>query len=152
EFAKTLAGQSLIHTDMPDYARLNFPQWLQPYLQSSLDAWQDEVAALNDEAPVDLRTNTLLVSREQLMAALVEEGYDVTPTPHSPIGVRLKSRTPIFSSECFKRGWFEMQDEGSQLVALFAPVKPGDKVIDFCAGAGGKTLALAAMMQNKGRI
>ncbi|MBI3631178.1 MAG: class I SAM-dependent methyltransferase, partial [Candidatus Sungbacteria bacterium] len=153
EFAKSLAGQPLIDPAMPEYAQLNFPEWMQPQLESSLgEKWKDHLTALNEEAPVDLRTNTLLATREQLMAALAEEGYDVTPTPHSPVGVRLKTRMPVFTSACFKRGWFEMQDEGSQLVTLLAPVKAGDKVIDFCAGAGGKTLALAAQMNNKGRI
>lgn len=152
-YAKTLAGKNLLHPDMPDHVRLNFPHWMQEQLQSSLgDAWQEEVATLNEEASVDLRVNTLLATRDQLITALAEEGYDVEPTPHSPLGVRIRTRAPVFTSACFKRGWFEMQDEGSQLVALLAPVKPGDKVIDFCAGAGGKTLALAAQMQNKGRI
>jgi 16S rRNA (cytosine967-C5)-methyltransferase len=152
-FAKLLEGKDLLHDAMPDHVRYNYPQWVEEELKASLgDGWKDEIAALSTEAPVDLRTNTLLATRDQLIEALRAEGYEVEPTPHSPLGVRMKTRAPIFTSACFKRGWFEMQDEGSQLVALLAPVKPGDKVIDFCAGAGGKTLALAAAMQNKGRI
>jgi len=152
-FAKALEGKEVLHEEMPDHVRLNYPLWMEEELRASLgETWKEELAALNKEASVDLRTNTLLVTRDALIAALREEQYEVEPTPLSPIGVRMKTRTPIFTSACFKRGWFEMQDEGSQIVALLAPVKPGDKVIDFCAGAGGKTLALAAQMQNKGRI
>ncbi len=152
-FAKLLEGKDVLHDDMPDHVRYNYPQWMEEELHASLgEGWKEELAALNTEATVDLRTNTLLTTRDELIAALREEQYEVEPTPLSPFGVRMKTRAPIFTSSCFKRGWFEMQDEGSQLVALLAPVKPGDKVIDFCAGAGGKTLALAAMMKNKGRI
>jgi len=152
-YTKALSGQPLLHPEMPDHARLNYPQWMEAELQSSQsDSWKEEVAALNEEANVDLRVNTLLTTREELIAGLKEEKYDAEPTRLSPLGVRLKTRAPIFTSAYFKRGWFEMQDEGSQLATLVAPVKPGDKVIDFCAGAGGKTLALAALMKNKGRI
>jgi 16S rRNA (cytosine967-C5)-methyltransferase len=152
-YAKALEGKDMLHEDMPDHVRLNYPAWMEDDLRASLgEGWQEELAALNKEAPVDLRTNTLLATRDELIAALREEQYEVEPTPISPIGVRMKTRAPIFTSACFKRGWFEMQDEGSQLVAQLAPVKPGDKVIDFCAGAGGKTLAIAALMKNKGRI
>lgn len=152
-FAKSLEGKDLLHEDMPDHVRYNYPAWMDEELRASLGKnWKEEMLALSSEAPVDLRANTLLVSRDDLIAALREENYEVEPTPHSPTGVRMKTRAPIFTSACFKKGWFEMQDEGSQLAALLAPVKPGDKVIDFCAGAGGKTLALAAAMKNKGRI
>ncbi len=152
-FAKAIAGQSMLHEDMPTHVRYNYPQWIEDELQSSLgENWQEEIAALNVEAPVDLRTNTLLTTREDLLEGLIKEGYEVVPTPLSPVGIRMQSRAPIFTSEYFKRGWFEMQDEGSQLVSLLLPAKAGDKIIDFCAGAGGKTLALAASMQNKGRI
>lgn len=151
--ARALEGKELLHADMPAHARYNYPAWMETELHISLgDGWQAELDALNSEAPVDLRTNSLLTTRDDLIAALRKEQYHVEPTPHSPVGVRMHTRAPVFTSECFKRGWFEMQDEGSQLAALLAPVQPGDKVIDFCAGAGGKTLALAAQMQNKGRL
>ncbi len=152
-FAKAIAGKPLIHRDMPDHVRYNFPEWMLGELKTSLGPeWKKEMAALSEEATVDLRTNTLLTTREALLDALKKEKYDAEPTTLSPLGVRLKKRSPVFTSETFKKGWFEMQDEGSQLVSLLLPVKPGDKVIDFCAGAGGKTLALAAQMKNKGRI
>jgi 16S rRNA (cytosine967-C5)-methyltransferase len=152
-YAKTLIGQPLLHPDMPAAVRLNFPVWMEDDIKASLgDAWETEVTALSQEAPVDLRTNTLLTTRDILLKALREEGYKVEQTRLSPIGIRMQSRAPIFTSACFKQGWFEMQDEGSQLVSLLLPAKEGDKIIDFCAGAGGKTLALAAKMHNKGRI
>lgn len=152
-FAKALAGHDLQHADMPDHVRYNYPQWLETDLKSSLGShWKEELYALAQEAPVDLRTNTLLTSRDALLEALRKEGYEAESTPLSPIGVRLRKRAPVFTSATFKDGWFEMQDEGSQLVSLMLDAKPGQKIIDFCAGAGGKTLAVAAQMKNKGRI
>jgi 16S rRNA (cytosine967-C5)-methyltransferase len=152
-FAKALVGQPLIHPDMPDHVRNNYPEWMEKNLHASLgDDWQKEIEALNQEATVDLRTNTHLTTREELIDSLVGDGFEVEPTPHSPVGVRLRSRAPIFTSRAFKQGWFEMQDEGSQIVSLLLDAKPGQKIIDFCAGAGGKTLAVAAQMKNKGRI
>ncbi len=153
KYAKSLMGQPLVHLHMPNHVRYNYPLWMEEALHTSLgEHWQDEIAALNQEAPVDLRTNTLLTSRDALLEALKKENYDVAPTPLSPIGIRMTTRTPIFTSQYFKQGWFEMQDEGSQFIGLLLNAKPGWKVIDFCAGAGGKTLALAADMKNKGRI
>lgn len=153
DFAKAIAGRTLLHRDMPDPVRYNYPAWLNGMLQSSLgEQWREAIIALNQEAPVDLRTNTLHTTRDALLEALRKEGFKVEPTSLSPIGIRMQTRAPIFTSEYFKRGWFEMQDEGSQLVTQMLDVQPGQKIIDFCAGAGGKTLALAAAMRNKGRI
>jgi 16S rRNA (cytosine967-C5)-methyltransferase len=109
--------------------------------------------ALNAQAPIDLRANTLkCLDAADLILALDVDGYHGVRTPISPLGVRLKKRLPAFNTQAFKDGKFEMQDEGSQLVSLLVEAKPGQKVIDFCAGAGGKTLAIAATMKNKGRI
>lgn len=139
--------------DMPDWMRLNVPQWCMARLQSLFgDNTEAELAALNEEAPLDLRVNTLKADRDAVRKALEKDGFHAQPTPCSPWGLRLDKRGALFNSKAFKDGWVEVQDEGSQLVALISGAKPGDKVIDFCAGAGGKTLALAAMMQNKGRI
>lgn len=152
-FAKSIAGKDLLHGNMPDHVRYNYPQWLEEEIRSSLGAeWKEELTTLSEEAPVDLRTNTLLTTRDELIAGLQQEGFEVEPARLSPIGIRMRTRAPVFTSQYFKRGWFEMQDEGSQLVALLADAQPGQKVIDFCAGAGGKTLAIAAAMNNKGRI
>ena len=140
--------------EMPEDARLNYPEWMEGRLK---DAFGDELEvameALNRQAPIDLRANTLKCKdASDLILALDKDGHFGIPTPISPIGVRLKKRLPAFNTQAFKDGKFEMQDEGSQIAALLVKAKPGQKVIDFCAGAGGKTLAIAATMQNKGRI
>lgn len=138
---------------MPDWMRLNAPEWCVERLRTVFgEKLEAELAALNTEAPLDLRVNTLKTTREEALKALKKEGFTATTTPHSPWGLRIEKRGALFDTKIFRDGWVEVQDEGSQLVALLANPKPGDKVIDFCAGAGGKTLALAAMMKNKGRI
>jgi 16S rRNA (cytosine967-C5)-methyltransferase len=148
------AQHPFVSDDMPVDVRLNYPHWMEGRL---LDAFGEELpaamAALNSQAPVDLRANTLKCKdAKDLILALDRDGHFGLPTPHSPIGVRLKKRIAAFNTQAFKDGQFEMQDEGSQIAALLVKAKPGQKVIDFCAGAGGKTLAIAATMQNKGRI
>ncbi|MCH2547538.1 MAG: RsmB/NOP family class I SAM-dependent RNA methyltransferase [Alphaproteobacteria bacterium] len=139
--------------NMPEWMRLNTPEWYLPHLLETFgDDMEAEIEALNTEAPMDMRVNTLKATREEAMKALNKEGFFTTVTPYSPWGLRLERRGAIFTTKTFNNGWLEIQDEGSQLVALLAAPQPGQKVIDFCAGAGGKTLALAAMMQNKGRL
>lgn len=147
-------GRDFVMPGMPLAAEHNFPDWMEGRLK---DAFGLELPAameaLNAQAPIDLRCNTLkCADRSDLILALDQDGYFATPTPHSPLGVRLKKRLPAFNTQAFKDGKYEMQDEGSQIVGLLCAAKPGQKVIDFCAGAGGKTLAIAASMQNKGRI
>lgn len=138
---------------MPEWMRLNTPQWCVERLQTLFgEDTAAELAALNEEAPLDLRVNTLKTTREAARKSLKQEDFPAKPTPYSPWGLRLDRRGALFNSKAFKQGWIEVQDEGSQLVSLLSGAKAGDKVIDFCAGAGGKTLALAAMMENKGRI
>lgn len=148
-----LEGAELIHEQMPVSAKYNFPDWMEGRIRLSLgDDFDAEMTALNQSAPVDIRVNTLKADRADLILALDREGYDCTPTPHSKLGVRLQKRMPVFTTQAFRDGWFEMQDEGSQIVAALVEAEPGQKVVDFCAGAGGKTLAIAARMENKGRI
>lgn len=147
-------ARAFADADMPEDARLNYPAWAEGRLK---DAFGDDLPAameaLNRQAPIDLRANTLKCKDAgDLILALDTDGYFGVPTPHSPLGVRLKKRLPAFNTQAFKDGKFEMQDEGSQIAALLVRAKPGQKVIDFCAGAGGKTLAIAATMQNKGRL
>jgi 16S rRNA (cytosine967-C5)-methyltransferase len=138
---------------MPEWMRLNVPEWCIDRFKGLYgDDTAAELNALNTEAPLDLRVNTLKSTREEVRQSLWGDGFDAQPTPYSPWGLRLDKRGALFNTKAFKNGWIEVQDEGSQLVALLSNAKPGEKVIDFCAGAGGKTLALAAMMQNKGRI
>lgn len=150
---KQQARQPLLTDAMPQAVRHHFPEWLMPRLESVFgDQLPDAMAALNEEASVDLRVNTLKTSRDELVGALQDAGLEPEPTPHSALGVRLHKRGALFATEAFRAGWFEMQDEGSQLVAALVQAKPGDKGVDFCAGAGGKTLALSAQMENRGRI
>jgi len=147
-------GREFTPPTMPDDARYNYPQWMEGRLRDAFgDALPEAMTALNQQAPIDLRVNLLkCMSQSDLILALDKDGYFGVPTPLSPIGVRLKKRLPAFNTQAFKDGMYEMQDEGSQIVSLLVQAKPGDKVIDFCAGAGGKTLAIAATMRNKGRL
>ena len=147
------AGQPLLHSDMPESVELNYPGWMQPMLQEVLgDQLAVAMAALNAEASVDLRVNTLKATRQQVMASLRKEGMEPVPTPFAADGVRLKKRGALTAMQAFRDGWFEIQDEGSQLVAELVKARPGEMGIDFCAGAGGKTLTLSARMENRGRI
>ena len=149
---KNILGKNKPET-APRPTRLNYPEWLEPELEASLkDELEVALAALSEQAPTDLRVNTIKTSRAELLAALNDQGFACEATTKSPNGIRLKKRMPIFTSPNFREGHFEVQDEGSQMVALITDVKPGMKVIDFCAGAGGKTLGIAAAMNNKGRI
>ncbi len=140
--------------DMPPAARYNYPDWMEGRLREAFgDELPQAMLAMNEQAPIDLRANLLKCrDRSDLILALDKDGYFGTPTPVSPLGVRLTKRIAAFNTQAFKDGMFEMQDAGSQAAALLVEAKPGQKVIDFCAGAGGKTLAIAATMQNKGRI
>ena len=140
--------------EMPNPARYNYPDWMEGRLKETFRAdLAEAMTAFNEQAPIDLRANLLKCrDRSDLILSLDREGYFGVPTPISPLGVRLQKRIAAFNTQTFRDGMFEMQDEGSQVVALLTEAKPGQKVIDFCAGAGGKTLAIAATMQNKGRI
>jgi len=150
---ESLAGRDLVHRGMAPWVKGEFPEWLMPSLEAlfgpALDA---EMAALLLPAPVDLRVNTLKATRDEARAALVADGLVAEPTPFSPVGLRLPARTQLAAQDTFRRGLVEVQDEGSQLAALLVGAKPGEAVVDYCAGAGGKTLVLAAAMQNKGRL
>ncbi len=143
----------LVHPDMPEPERLNLPEWVLPSLTQRFgERLAVEAAALDGPAPLDLRANALKIDRTQAMHALAAEGLDCTATPYSPWGLRLPGRRPVLATRAYQDGLIEVQDEGSQLIALLTDAKPGMKVADVCAGAGGKTLALAACMQNKGRL
>ncbi len=108
--------------------------------------------ALNSPAPVDLRVNVLRASREAVAAQLGQAGFECSPTPYSPLGLRRARRGPLFHTDAFRDGLIEVQDEGSQLIGLLLGARPGKRVVDFCAGAGGKTLLLAAEMRNRGEV
>jgi 16S rRNA (cytosine967-C5)-methyltransferase len=149
-----LASRTL--EDAPAPVAGDYPEWLDGPLEEVFGADRvAEAAAMASRAPLDLRVNTLKAKREKMLPSLAHLG--ATATPWSPIGLRIElgadARNPgIHAEEDFIKGAIEVQDEGSQLAALLSGAKPGEQVIDLCAGAGGKTLALAAMMQGKGRL
>jgi 16S rRNA (cytosine967-C5)-methyltransferase len=140
----------------PPHIAGDYPEWLDGYLTQAFgDDRVAEATAMASRAPLDLRVNTLKAKREKILGSIAHLG--ARPTPWSPIGLRIElgadARNPgIHAEEDFIKGAIEVQDEGSQLAALLSAAKPGEQVIDLCAGAGGKTLALAAMMQGKGRL
>ena len=137
----------------PREVKLECPWWLLEKFDAAFGAEADnELAALDSEAALDLRVNTLKATRDEVIAKLKEEDRDPKPTPLSPLGVRLPARISLGDHAGFKDGMFEVQDEASQLCAQLVDAKPGMTVMDLCAGAGGKTLAIAATMQNKGRL
>lgn len=143
--------------DSPDHVRADVPDWLMPAFRATFAARAvDEGAALATRAPVDLRVNHLKADRARVLKAF--ERFEAVPTPYAPLGVRLPARdgaarTPNVEAEpAHGKGWFELQDEGSQIAARLAGAGPRMQVLDLCAGAGGKTLALAADMQNTGQI
>jgi len=134
----------------------DYPAWLDPYLARVFGGERAaEGAALASRAPLDLRVNTLAAARDDVLAKLAHLNAEVTRW--SPVGLRIRlaadAKSPALHAEpVFRKGQIEIQDEGSQLAALFAGAKVGEQVIDLCAGAGGKTLALAATMENRGQI
>ncbi len=140
-------------TSPPERLRHNLPEWLAERLASELgDEFWPLVEAINQPAGLDLRVNTLKARREDVQAALEEAGIAAEPTPYSPLGLRLADKPALHKVAVFLRGDVEVQDEGSQLLALLTGAKRGEMVADFCAGAGGKTLALGAAMRNTGRL
>lgn len=143
--------------DPAAHAQADVPEWLWPGFQSVFgEKAVEEGRALAQRAPVDLRTNTLKSDRDKLLKRLAHTG--ALPASLSPVGMRIEAkpgsgRVPhVQAEEGYRKGWFELQDEASQIAAILAQAKPGEQVLDYCAGGGGKTLALAATMQNKGQL
>ncbi len=153
ELARALYGRPLNHADMPGPVAMEYPDWMDRSFRS---LWSgrlaQEMSALNQQAPVDIRVNTLKTTPEQALGSLRDDYVEAEPTPLSPIGLRLTGKTRLAGTHAYRKGWIEVQDEGSQLIALLAGARPGMKVVDFCAGAGGKALAMAACMGVEGRI
>ncbi|HEY0035003.1 MAG TPA: RsmB/NOP family class I SAM-dependent RNA methyltransferase [Devosia sp.] len=141
----------------PGHILADVPEWLAPSLERAFDDnWVAEAQDMAGRPSLDLRTNTLKAQRERVLKSLAR--FCPEETGISPLGVTMPAgprdaRTPnVTTDEGYLKGWFEVQDQGSQIVALLAGAKPGEQVLDLCAGAGGKTLALAAAMSNKGQI
>ncbi|MEA5460002.1 RsmB/NOP family class I SAM-dependent RNA methyltransferase [Arcicella sp. LKC2W] len=134
--------------------RESIPDWLDEMGEAELgtEKWTTEIRAMNQQAPVILRANSLKTNPYKLQDLLVDIEIETIIPENLPDALMLKQRGNIFKTEFFKNGLFEVQDSGSQMIAPFLDVKPGMRVIDACAGAGGKTLHLASLMQNKGRI
>ena len=134
--------------------RESIPDWIDELGIEELgeEVWNKEMAVQNKQADVILRTNTLKTTKKELQKALAEENIETEFLDNYPSALRLTKRANVFKTNAFKNGWFEVQDASSQLVADFLDVKPGMKVVDTCAGAGGKTLHLASLMKNKGNI
>jgi 16S rRNA (cytosine967-C5)-methyltransferase len=132
---------------------LNLPLWLEPMARASLGpALEAEMTALSARAPVDLRVNRLKATRTEAKGRLVAEGIETEFCPISPDGLRLDRPRKLDALDLVQEGWLEPQDEGSQIASLLVDARPGHRVLDLCAGAGGKSLALAAIMQNSGEI
>jgi 16S rRNA (cytosine967-C5)-methyltransferase len=152
--AKALAGARI--DDAPAWVRGDYPEWLDPYFDTVFGKERaEEGAALGSRAPVDLRANTLKGDRDTAVAALAH--LRAAPTPWSPAGLRITlsaeaKSPPIHAEPAYMDGRVEIQDEGSQLAALLSGARPGEVAVDLCAGGGGKTLALAALMEGRGCI
>jgi len=139
--------------DLLERHRHNLPEWLVQPLKDQLGAeFWPLVDSLNQPAPLDLRVNTLTDKRPDVQKELKLAGIASQPTPYSPWGLRLDTKPALTKLDAFARGAIEVQDEGSQLLALLLDAKRGEMVVDFCAGAGGKTLAIGASMRNTGRL
>jgi 16S rRNA (cytosine967-C5)-methyltransferase len=139
--------------DLMERHRHNLPEWLVQPLKDQLgDEFWPLVESFNKGAGLDLRVNTFKAKRADVQKELAALGIKAVPTPYSPWGLRIAGKPSLNKMEAFKRGDFEVQDEGSQLLAMLLDAKRGEMVVDFCAGAGGKTLALGAAMRSTGRL
>ncbi|MBL0727764.1 RsmB/NOP family class I SAM-dependent RNA methyltransferase [Piscinibacter sp. HJYY11] len=145
--------QAVDRSALSEKLRHNLPEWLADMLKAQLgDEFWPLVESLNVSAPLDLRVNTFKAKREEVAQALADARIDAQPTPYSPWGLRVQGKPALNKLDVFTRGDVEVQDEGSQLLSLLTDPKRGEMVVDFCAGAGGKTLALGAAMRNTGRL
>ena len=139
--------------DLMERHRHNLPEWLVPPLKAQLgDGFWPLVESFNKGAGLDLRVNTFKAKRADVQKELAQAGIKAVNTPYSPCGLRIAGKPALNKSPSFMRGEFEVQDEGSQLLAMLLDAKRGEMVVDFCAGAGGKTLAIGAAMRSTGRL
>lgn len=151
--AQRLAALPADPPDMPDWARLDYPEWMDGALRARFGAGlEPEIAALNGRAATDIRVNSLKTTRAEVAQALAEESLSSAACRWSPMGLRVTGRARLDSLAAYRDGGFEVQDRGAQVVSLLTDARPGMQVVDLCAGAGGKSLALAAAMKGKGQI
>ena len=147
------ACDAVTDADLMEPHRHNLPEWLvQPLKAQVGDGFWALAASMNQGAPLDLRVNGLVDKRDAVQKELRQAGVKSEPTPYSPWGLRVDGKPALTKLEAFSRGAIEVQDEGSQLLALVLDARRGEMVVDFCAGAGGKTLAIGACMRNTGRL
>ncbi|WP_137935074.1 RsmB/NOP family class I SAM-dependent RNA methyltransferase [Mesorhizobium comanense] len=148
-----LQGGTIDHAGMPEEVRLECPLWAAGPLRRRFEgAFAGEMAALLKPAPLDLRVNPVKATREAMLGALRDLGLAAQASAMAPHGIRVDERPSLAGLPMLRSGEVEIQDEGSQLVAMLVDARPGERVVDFCAGAGGKTLAIAAQMNNKGHV
>jgi 16S rRNA (cytosine967-C5)-methyltransferase len=152
-FDAAVIKSRLEQEELPRAVRESIPDWLDELGQAQLGArWEAEIAALNQEAPVVLRVNTLKTTRQALQGRLHDEGIETVPVPNLPDALQMETRRSIAHLPLYRDGFFEFQDAASQLIAPFLRLQSGMKVLDACAGAGGKSLHIAALMRNRGHI
>lgn len=147
------ACDAVVPADLLERHRHNLPEWLAAPLKAQLgDEFWALAEALQQPAPLDLRVNALAAKSAEVREELARAAIKSVATPYSPWGLRVEGKPPVNRLDAFTRGAIEVQDEGSQLLALLLDAKRGEMVVDFCAGAGGKTLAIGATMRNTGRL
>lgn len=148
---KEAAGMT--HSKMPEHVQVECPEEYAQRLSTFYgDDFAPEMLAMLEPATLDLRVNTRLKSVEQVVEYLAKDDVETDPCEYSPWGLRARSKAFLSKTKAFNKGWVEIQDEGSQLIAYLCDAKPGNQVLDYCAGGGGKSLGLATLMQNKGRL
>lgn len=148
-----LSGSELESADMPEAVRAEAPDDLADKIRGVFGKnFLDEMVAMQEPAGLDIRANTIKITRAKAIEALKKHDIETTATPMSPVGLRANARVHLAQTKLLQAGVIEIQDEGSQLIALLCGAKPGMQVLDACAGGGGKTLAIAADMKGKGRI
>ncbi len=141
------------HKDMPVAVQVECPTWAEDKLRHVFkDNFENEMNAMIEPATLDIRVNTIKISVDEAQALLQKDDVESEKCAYSSVGLRLKSKSYLSKTKAFRKGLIEIQDEGSQLLGLICNAKPGMQVLDYCAGGGGKTLALAAAMGGKGRI
>lgn len=153
EIIKAVEDKLLNDPDMPEAVRAECPPWAEERLKELYgDQFEEELSAMLPPATLDLRVNTLQGDVKKAQDLLAAQDVVTHRTPYSPHALRVEGKCYMSATKAFSKGLVEIQDEGSQLIALVCGVKPGMRVIDYCAGAGGKTLGIAAQMENKGNI